>query len=377
METASTIVLMPSQAGQPAASRVDPASDRLVRVLATYQLTENGRKASLLAGGDGRALQQVTLDVPGSRLHLVSVDAEGVARLKLRPHYALDAEQRIIRTDGPPTYDVLPAVDDLLRDAARNHQLERAWIAERTVEREKRRETSRELREQVAQDFLNDQTRRALAHPPPNPQRCEVMTPRGRLRFDVTKDDGVAKRVPPEAHRRFRADLRARAEQRRDNHAAQVAIYEEKKRVIAEWVATKGTPAQQARHVAGALPTAEVIEALTEEAFAPLAAFPIYARDGAGRLQAHLRQFARFAEVTIAPAELAISVEDSKVSTEAQWALIQQIRQVVPLAAVALRAHQLGWKRAPHSPMLTVFGVRVKLSVGPFVVMREYAAPDT
>jgi hypothetical protein len=73
-----------------AASRVEPISaasvshaaeaDRLVTVTATYQLSEQGRKASLLAGGDGRGTQTITMQVPASRLHLVTVDAEGVAR---------------------------------------------------------------------------------------------------------------------------------------------------------------------------------------------------------------------------------------------------------------------------------------------------------
>ena len=41
---------------------------------ATFILSEEGRKASLLAGGDGKAVQTVVIDVPASRLHLVSVD---------------------------------------------------------------------------------------------------------------------------------------------------------------------------------------------------------------------------------------------------------------------------------------------------------------
>jgi len=45
-----------------------PAVDRMVTVIATYQLSENGRKALLVAGGDGRGMQKVTMDVPASRL---------------------------------------------------------------------------------------------------------------------------------------------------------------------------------------------------------------------------------------------------------------------------------------------------------------------
>ena len=48
-------------------------------VRAHYELTEAGRKASLLAGGDGRTRQELTIQVPVTRLHLVSVDDAGVA----------------------------------------------------------------------------------------------------------------------------------------------------------------------------------------------------------------------------------------------------------------------------------------------------------
>src|SRR5438552_10001650 len=62
---------------------------RTLAVTATYVLSEEGRKASLLAGGDGRTVQELTINVPTNRLHLVSVDASGVARLKLRPRFEM------------------------------------------------------------------------------------------------------------------------------------------------------------------------------------------------------------------------------------------------------------------------------------------------
>src|SRR5207237_156264 len=91
-----------------------PDASKALAVTATYLLSEEGRKASLLAGGDGRARQELTVSVPANRLHLVNVDLEGVARLKLRPQYELDAEQRVRRIDEMPTYDVQRAIDELL-----------------------------------------------------------------------------------------------------------------------------------------------------------------------------------------------------------------------------------------------------------------------
>src|SRR5580765_5029997 len=73
---------------------------RTLAVIATYVLTEEGRKALLLAGGNGRAVQEMVVEVPSNRLHLVTVDANGVARLKLRPRYRVGNDQRVARIDA-------------------------------------------------------------------------------------------------------------------------------------------------------------------------------------------------------------------------------------------------------------------------------------
>ena len=108
-----------------------PEVARTLSVTASYVLSEEGRKASLLAAGNGRAVQEMMLQVPANRLHLVSVDRQGVARLKLRPRFETDADQRIVRLDSAPVYDAPPSIEDLYRAAARNHELERAFQAER------------------------------------------------------------------------------------------------------------------------------------------------------------------------------------------------------------------------------------------------------
>ena len=46
------------------ASTAGPEVARTLSVTASYLLSEDGRKASLLAGGDGHAVQQITLQVP-------------------------------------------------------------------------------------------------------------------------------------------------------------------------------------------------------------------------------------------------------------------------------------------------------------------------
>ena len=104
--------------------------------------------------------------------------------------------------------------------------------------------------------------------------------------FDVRVDVGSARLVPPEAYRRFRADLKAREERRRQETAAQIASHAHKKQVIADWVAQYGTPQQQARQAAGVLPMEEVIAAMTDQAFEAGDGFERYPLDGAARLAA-------------------------------------------------------------------------------------------
>jgi hypothetical protein len=322
-------------------------------------------------------LQQITVTVPVSRLHLVAVDGQGAARLKLRPRFELDAQQRVVRKDYPPTFDVPPTMDDLFREAARNHQLERAYHAERTAERAKQREMDYEMRVQIAQAFLGDRTRRALEEPTPTRTYCFLVTDSKRhLRFDVNLDQGPARDVPPEAYRRFKADVRARRAARRQQRFTQLTVHDDKAAFMAEWVAQHGTPEQQARQTAGVWPVEEAVQAITEEAFNELRDRPLYVRDGVARLQAHLRQFPAYADAVVTRADLRVTFSDAVAATAAQWELLQQFKAIVPDADVKLRAHKLALNQNPNAPTLTVCGVLVTRKIGPFVIRREYAAAD-
>lgn len=350
---------------------------RVLTVTATYHLSEEGRKASLLVGGDGRAQQQITLQVPTTRLHLVTVDANGHAGLKLRPRYEIDGQQRVVRVDKPPTYDRPPTIDELFRDAARNHELERTFLAERGAARARRREADTDVRARLATVFLSDKTQRALVHPAPSPKRCYLNTDRGRILFDLGTDEGPAKEVPPEAHRRFRADLAARKERNRQLRAEQLALHEEKKHFIADWIAAHGTAEQQTRHAAGVLPMDEAIEAIADQVFAALGHHPRYQRDGAGQLQAYLQRLHQYRDVIVHPTELIVNGTDAATATAAQWNLVRELQGVFPGARITLRAHRLAWKRDPQARTLTQFGILLSQKCGPLVLRREYCAPQS
>jgi hypothetical protein len=297
--------------------------------------------------------------------------------LKLRPRFELNAEQRVVKIDALPAYDVTPAVDDLFREAGRNHQLEHAFHAERSAARRAEREAVEQRREEVAGSFLADPALRAMRRPTPTPQRCFLDTPDGRLFFDVRQDHGSARLVPPEAYRRWRADLRAREQWRQQETAAQIASHAHKKQVVAEWVAQHGTQHQQARHAAGMLPIEEVIEGIADQAFEAANGFERYTFDGAARLEQRLHGLPQYASAVITPANVTIFNTDAVKATEAQWSVVQELQRVFPDATVVLREHRISWKGDVNAPSLTMHGVIVRRKVGPLDLRREYAAPDS
>lgn len=346
---------------------------RTLSATAIYLLSEDGRKASLLAGGDGRAVQQIAIQVPANRLHLVSVDRQGVARLKLRPRFESDGERGIVRVDAAPMYDAPPSIEELYRAAANNHELESVYYAHRTAERTKRRESDRELRERVAEAFLADKGQRAIAHPPPSPKRCYVITERGRFLFDIATDQGLAKDVPAEAHRRFRADLRSKQERNRQDRTAQLALHEEKKRFIAEWIAQNGTEEQRTRHADGVLPMEEAIEAITDQVFSPLRDHAPYVRDGVQQMRAQLAQIPGRSDESVTPGDLIVRSEHAKMASAEQWMVVKAFRAVVPDATVHLRVHRISLTRDSAAPPIVQHGILVTANHGPFTLRREYS----
>lgn len=337
---------------------------------AIYHLSETGRKASLLAGGNGKGVQRQAVQVPVTRLHLVSVGVSGHAKLKLQPRFER-VDGRVVRHDTPPSYDALPTLDELLREAAKNYELSQEYRSGRADARD----AYLERRTEVARAFLQDASQRAMMFPPPNPARCFLNTPDGRMLFNSHADTGPARDVPREAYRRFRSDVRAKRERGKQLNAQTVARHEEKSRVIAEWVARRGTDDQRQRYAAGALPVAEAIEALTDEAFEVAADVPRHPFDGAERLQTHLRAITGRADLVIPSTELVIKGADVAEATADEWAVMRTLKSRLPDADVVLREHRLSWRRDPSLPSLCVYGALATRQVGPFVLRREFAVP--
>lgn len=362
-----TTVAVAHQAPDPL--RAVPSAQAL-SVSVVYHLSEAGRKASLLAGGDGKGVQRLTVQVPSSRLHLVTVGVSGQARLKLQPHFER-VDGQVLRHDDPPVFDAPPTVEELFHLAARNHELAREFRSSRAESRD----THRERRDEVAHAFLSDPSQRAMVRPAPTPRRCYVASSWGRLMFDGGLDKGPAGDVPREAYRRFRADDRLRKEEHLKRRSADQALHEEKTRVVAEWLAAHGSEDQRGRHAAGLLPIDEVIDALADDAFASVGDLPRYPMDGAARLQEHVRAFTGNSALMLTPADLKVDGSDATDATAAEWAVMQQLKARLPDADVKLREHRLSWRRDPSLPGLVIYGVLTTRRVGPFIVRREFAVP--
>ena len=300
----------------------------------------------------------------------------GNARLKLRPRFVLDGQERIVCHDIAPVYDSPPTIDELLREAARNHEMERAFYGQRTAAQGKDRELDREWRNQAAMAFLQDDTQRALAYPPVTPGYCYLATDRGAVRFDKDLDHGPAREVPADAYRRFRADVEVARERRQRARQETVQAHEAKKQTIAAWVAEHGTADQRGRQNAGLLPMSEACEAMTDHALRALADRPQFLFDGAARLQAFLRQFPQYADAIVTELDIAVEGGKATTATSAQWALLQEIQAAAPNASVMLHVRDFTWKRDREAPRLRHFTVLVTTKVGPMALRREYLATD-
>lgn len=195
--------------------------------------------------------------------------------------------------------------------------------------------------------------------------------------FDANTDDAPARDVPIEAHRRFRADLRARREQNLKTRAEQLALHDEKKRFIAEWIVVHGTPDQQTRQAAGVLPMEEAIESITDAVFVVMANRPRYERDSVEQLQKHLRQFRQHADAVITRDELLVTSADAKEMTAAQWSTVQDIQRSLPEATVVVRLRKVAWKCDTKIALPPIFGVLITQRIGPFTLRREYVAPES
>jgi hypothetical protein len=140
---------------------------------------------------------------------------------------------------------------------------------------------------------------------------------------------------------------RAAAKQRRQNQ-------------IAAWVADKGTPNQKARLEAGLLPEDEILDAMRDEAFAPLAEIERYIKIKASD----------FCECEY-DSDKKFDVWNADTATAAEFERLSEIKKLMPAATVTLRTHY--GRCSLCDTQVTRSGIRVHIKIGEIEFSREYA----
>lgn len=139
--------------------------------------------------------------------------------------------------------------------------------------------------------------------------------------------------------------------------------------VLGQFLAAHGTDNQRARHAAGVLPLDELLDALREHVFAPLADVPRYEKLRAGDLECD--ECGEHAD------DPSFSTCEPKAVSPEAWDTCQTIRQHMPDAVVTFRRHEGEWDcGCREHPLVTAerMAIRVEIALGSLSLSREYAA---
>lgn len=263
----------------------------------------------------------------------------------------------------PPTPE---GVTQLLEFAVEKNRVYRAYQekvnAERKAQEEAEKKREEERREKLVahlltlndDDFLEQAARVYIEVP------GEGVTIQGHL---VLNDP----RLQPQMERRNAtlAEIKRQGDEEKARRNAEASAKAERKRQqIVDWVAAHGTESQQKRQAAGLLDEQEVVDAIRDAAYQPLAEFPLYERLTASNVE--------HSETCYYHDDIEFSAEDSY-ATEPVFAQLEQMRALLPAATITPRVHEA---HCPACDLTTRrYSLLVKLAVGDFEFTRDYAAP--
>lgn len=262
------------------------------------------------------------------------------------PAVPADIAQRV------PEY--LDAIAAALHDAAAKYDTEKAVLAER----------SREAIEKALVMPMGSWVKSGVIEMPGHFYSLEVPADL-KVRYDFRRALELAIRDEADAKRRAEDAAKREALRKEEKEEA-----EAKAAQIAAWVESKGSPSQQARRKRGLLSTDEVVNAIREEAFAPLAEFPRYDKITAEHVE---ESYGYGYEPRIT-----CSVEDADTATDDQFATLTAIEAAMPGCTAVLRLHQCVPKDSDadedEAHAVIRHSVLVSIKVGAFEFSREYAA---
>lgn len=215
---------------------------------------------------------------------------------------------------------------------------------------------------QTCSQYYSHAQNRALA----DPRLAERVAARKAWRL------AEGKRITAEREEARRRE-EAEAASEREEELRQSALRLEQ---IAVWVRDRGTPNQQARYAAGLLPEAEVLAAIEEKAFAPLAPFSRY-------------ELLRASDVCTCDRDrygdrdnychVDFSSEGVSEATAEEWDAAQAILAAIdpthPEAEVVIREHT--GRSRDCDQTVTRRSIRVTVTVGVLKFSQEYAGAES
>lgn len=160
------------------------------------------------------------------------------------------------------------------------------------------------------------------------------------------------------------------AEERADLARAEAEKDARKKQQIADWVAAKGTDNQKKRAALNLLPQDEVLNALRDEAFAPLAAFARYEKITKSDVPCHCEDCDE--------PKIKFSTNTETEATAEDFDRMEQIQAALSGAVLTLRWHR-GYCETCSDPeddsdgVFERHSIRVAITAGEFDFTREYA----
>lgn len=334
-----------------------------------YMLSEAGRKASLLAGGDGREQQTISGALTTENIDLFKIDAQGIARAAigtLATNYAQgysNPPTYLAATDGPkqdapPTWEQAVSAVQVAASVARSKAAEKAVAEEAAVAQERINIAhNAAIVAEWERGLLADPAARMPGNTYTGGVSHEIYT---QLRFPPYLNDILSAGFRSEMRRRKEADEAEAARGKADALKVQLAL-------VSEFVATHGTASQIQRYEATLLPSLELKELIAADLFSALAEFPRYERMTASDVCGEGAEREDDEHVKFSNSEAAEVPADT-------WDIYLAIKAAAgESVSIEVRLHH-GRCECDGVPSQERYGVKVVKALGSFTIAREFAA---
>ena len=331
-----------------------------------YQLDESGRKASLLAGGNGKAAQFIDVEMTAELLAVVHVDDNGNATYNLSP---LEVCYPIVRNWYSAPLSMPEAVVEVLRIAAEKQakaeQATREAAEKKAVEEKARAEKDTQWLALVKRYAAGD----------PEVKKTEQYTYQlNHVDSWYASTPELRAQIDAEATRREKIQAEVDAAKRAAKEKAQAEIDAKIDAARLAWLRAHGTVDQVERFEERVLPHDELMEAIHA------ATLPT-TLGGVEEYQAHSSAEVEHEDNCDEESSVVWEVEDGNdcALTSAQWARLKAVRvgaAEIPGAVVDVRKHVANLSCECPDPFWLAARVRVLLTDLDIEVQRQYTLDE-